>query len=573
MPNARAATALIERDALEPVHPVPHATVPGEDFVSVIIPHYNDIEALNVCIAALRRQTWPADRMEIIIADNNSACGLANIEKIADGCRVIHAAIQGAGPARNEGAAAARGNILAFIDSDCHPRQDWIERGVKGLAGFDFVGGYVETAARDPSRPTPVEAWEIVFGFNFERHISVEGYTGSGNMWVWRHVFDSVGGFRASVSEDMDWSFRATAAGYRLGYAPAAAVSHLARASWPDLLTRWRRVVAEHYVLNREKSTWLVRWLAWTAAMPASIVPHAVRVLRSDRLPNWQSKSAALVILIAHRLWRTGFMLRLLFTAARPDGHSTLPPYDKGGSKSRSFAGLTFADMTLAEAVSELTEAAKRPGWRFVVTPNAANFAQLAGPDKFLLNLYRQAEFCFLDSRVIFVLAKLFGRRPPQVVTGADLVAALFNSRMARACSICIVGGGDDAPARLRARFDLPNLYHINPAMGFASNNDQVTEVAAFVTNCQADFTFLVVGFPAQELVASEITRSGLARGVGICAGASIDFLTGTQRRAPRLLQKFALEWLFRLIQQPKRMLYRYMVVSPRGILFMLRNA
>src|SRR5271167_2742993 len=44
--------------------------------VSVIIPHYNDIHALSICVANLHRQTWPATNMEIIVADNNSACGL-----------------------------------------------------------------------------------------------------------------------------------------------------------------------------------------------------------------------------------------------------------------------------------------------------------------------------------------------------------------------------------------------------------------------------------------------------------------------------------------------------------------
>ena len=289
----------------------------GESFVSVVIPHYNDLDSLRVCLAGLRRQTWPSERMEIIVADNNSACGMDEVAAVADGCRVVHAPIQGAGPARNAGVAVARGDILAFIDSDCDPQPDWIEHGVRGLQNYDFAGGHVVTAARDPARPTPVEAWEMVFGFNFERFILSEGYTGSGNMWVWRRVFDDVGGFRTGVSEDMEWSFRATAAGYRLGYERGAVVSHFGRATWPDLLHRWRRVLAEHYALTREKPAWLVRWLAWTAGMPFSIAPHVIRVFRSDRLPDWKSRFAAVSVLVAHRIWRTVFMVRLLLEDGR----------------------------------------------------------------------------------------------------------------------------------------------------------------------------------------------------------------------------------------------------------------
>ncbi len=282
-------------------------------FVSVIIPHYNDLAALRVCVAGLRRQSWPADRLEIIVADNNSACGLDAVAAAAADCRVVHAPIQGAGPARNAGVSASRGDILAFIDSDCEPLAGWIENGVRSLRTYDFAGGHVETAPRDPDRPTAVEAWEMVFGFDFERYILVEGYTGSGNMWVWRSVFETVGGFRTGVSEDIDWSLRARAAGFRLGYEPSAAVTHLARAHWSDLLGRWRRVIAEHYALTREKPFWVLRWLAWTFGMPLSIGPHLVRLVRSDRLPKRQSKAAAAAVLIGHRLWRTGFMMRMLF--------------------------------------------------------------------------------------------------------------------------------------------------------------------------------------------------------------------------------------------------------------------
>lgn len=290
----------------------PQNLATDQPFVSVIIPHYNDLDALSICIASLKRQTWPAGRMEVIIADNNSACGIDAVIAKAPGCRVVPAPIQGAGPARNAGAAIAHGEILAFIDSDCDPQPDWVENGVRALAKYDFAGGHVLTTARDPLRPTPVEAWEMVFGFDFERYILIEGYTGSGNMWVWRTVFDAVGGFRAGVAEDMDWSVRARATGFRLGYERGAVVSHLARSDWSELLRRWRRVLAEHYLLTREKPFGRLRWAARTGAMPLSIGPHSVKLLRSERLPGLREKASAMAVLVAHRLWRTYYMARLM---------------------------------------------------------------------------------------------------------------------------------------------------------------------------------------------------------------------------------------------------------------------
>lgn len=289
-------------------------------FVSVIIPHYNDLDALRVCLAGLARQNWPADRMEVIVADNNSACGIDAVVAAAPGCRVISAPIQGAGPARNAGVTVARGAVLAFIDSDCEPDADWVHFGARSLATCDFAGGHVRTAPRDPAHPTPVEAWEMVFGFDFERYILVEGYTGSGNMWVGRAVFDAVGGFRTGVSEDVEWSHRARDMGFRLGYERRAAVSHLARPSWRDLLSRWRRVLAEHHQLALERRFGRARWAAKTVAMPLSAGPHLLRVLRSDQLPHARAKAAAAAVLLAHRLWRTGYMTRLLLTGSGRTG-------------------------------------------------------------------------------------------------------------------------------------------------------------------------------------------------------------------------------------------------------------
>lgn len=284
-------------------------------FVSVIIPHFNDLPSLRCCLAGLDGQTIGRDRFEVIVADNNSQCGLHAVRAAAPDCQVIHAPVQGAGPARNAAAAICRGTILAFIDSDCRPDPQWIEHGIAALERFDFAGGHVCNIPDDPAAITDVEAWELEFGFDFERYIR-GGYTGSGNMWVWRDVFHAVGGFRAGVSEDMDWSFRARRAGYRLGYAPLAIVSHYARRDWAALQARWVRVIREHYLLTSERPFGRLRWAAWTAAMPASIVPHLWRVACSTRLPTPALKMAATRILIRHRLWRTWVMCRMAASTA-----------------------------------------------------------------------------------------------------------------------------------------------------------------------------------------------------------------------------------------------------------------
>ena len=280
-------------------------------FVSVIIPHYNDLDGLRLCHARLLAQTWPRPGFEIVVADNNSRCGLAAVQAAAPGAVVVPAPVQGAGPARNAAVAASRGTLLAFIDSDCLPEPDWIREGVAALSRHDFAGGTVLTLARDPARPNAVEAFEIVFNFNFKRYIERVGFSGTGNLFVPRAVFDRVGGFRPTVAEDMEWCFRARACGYRIGFAERAVVGHPARQTWAELKRRWARMLAEDYSLALMRPTGRLAFTAKALAMPLSVLPHGAKVLASDRLPDLRTRLAAILILARLRLWRTGRMLRL----------------------------------------------------------------------------------------------------------------------------------------------------------------------------------------------------------------------------------------------------------------------
>jgi GT2 family glycosyltransferase len=215
----------------------------SSDFVTVVIPHYDDLDNLKRCLDRLRRQSWPADRYEIVVADNNSPAGAPAIQRMFPDIRVVAAPEQGAGPARNAGVATSRGDILAFIDSDCFAEGGWLAEGVGALADFDYVGGKVVTAIADPEHVTPAEAYEAVFAFNFEKYIRKDKFAGTGNLFVPKAVFERVGGFKAGVSEDMEWCWRANALGYRLGYAEKAVVQHAARRAWRDFRGKWDRVI------------------------------------------------------------------------------------------------------------------------------------------------------------------------------------------------------------------------------------------------------------------------------------------------------------------------------------------
>ena len=285
--------------------------------VSVIVPHYNDLEGLEICLAALGRQTFPAEHFEIVVADNNSPQGAAAVEKVVAGrARVVTVMQRGAGPARNGGAAASRGELLAFIDSDCQADPLWLAEGIKALEACDIAGGSVDVLVKDAGRMTPAEAFERIFAFNMERYVKEKGFVGSGNLFCRRTVFEAVGPFGTGVSEDVDWSHRATAKSFRIGYAPLARVGHPARRNWAELKRKWERINLETYGLVIRRPFGRISWFKTFLLLPLSALAHTPRVLASRQL-NWRQKISAVGMLYRLRLWRMMDYGRLLLSGPR----------------------------------------------------------------------------------------------------------------------------------------------------------------------------------------------------------------------------------------------------------------
>lgn len=281
--------------------------------ISVIIPHYEDVDNLVRCVGMLRAQTIDAARFEIVVADNNSPIGIDVVRQaVGTLARVIEAPEQGAGPARNAAVAASTGAVLAFIDSDCRPRPDWLERGLAALRSTDMVGGRVDIVATDPAHPNPIEAFEMATAFPIRDYVERKSFAVTANLFVPRAIFDAVGVFRSTVAEDMDWCRRAVAAGYRLGYADDVGVAHPARASWAELSRKWRRTTSETFALTMERPGGRGRWLAQCLLVLVSIAPHGARMLVTPKLHGAGARTGAIATLIRIRGFRFARGLALL---------------------------------------------------------------------------------------------------------------------------------------------------------------------------------------------------------------------------------------------------------------------
>lgn len=280
--------------------------------ISVIIPHYNDVDGLARCLESVLRQDFTGP-YEVIVADNGTPGGLGTLPRRFPSVHFLSVPERGAAPARNGAMAVARGRLFAFIDADCIAAPDWLEHGVEALGFADLVGGDIGVTRADALAPTAVECFEQVFAFRQRDYIQKKRFSVTANLFATRAAAEAIGAFRNHVAEDMDWCHRGAALGFRLAFNGKARVDHPARRSWADLARKWDRLIHERWngCIARGLAA-RAHWFALSVATALSVGPHLVRVMTSERLETLGEKLKAAGVLIRIRLWRSCKMISLL---------------------------------------------------------------------------------------------------------------------------------------------------------------------------------------------------------------------------------------------------------------------
>jgi N-acetylglucosaminyldiphosphoundecaprenol N-acetyl-beta-D-mannosaminyltransferase len=243
----------------------------------------------------------------------------------------------------------------------------------------------------------------------------------------------------------------------------------------------------------------------------------------------------------------------------------------RGGVRRLEFLGPAFDRIGLDEAAG-LVERQARSGaaFTYAVTPNVDHVMRLERRPE-LARAYERAWMTLCDSRIIARLARMSGLALP-AAPGADLVQRLFERYIRPDDRVAVIGGSAGAIATLRATYGLENLVWLDAPQGLAANAAARTLCARFIADAKAQWVFLAVGSPQQEQIAEEAAGMPDTVGVGICCGASLDFLTGRTARAPLWMRKAGLEWLHRLGSEPGRLWRRYLIDGPGIFALWLRQ-
>jgi N-acetylglucosaminyldiphosphoundecaprenol N-acetyl-beta-D-mannosaminyltransferase len=227
--------------------------------------------------------------------------------------------------------------------------------------------------------------------------------------------------------------------------------------------------------------------------------------------------------------------------------------------------GVEIDVCTMQEAVCRILDSAPSPrGCEFVVTPNL-DHAVLLEKNAGLRSAYEKAGLVLADGWPVVLASRLLGRSLPERVTGSDLVPALFEAAQASGhpLKVYLLGAGpgvaERAALNIHKKWPLVTVVGTySPPMGFERDPQECRAIIERINQANPELLVLGLGAPKQELWIDK-HQADLSARWALCVGATIDFLAGEKRRAPRWMQRLCLEWLFRLGSEPKRLFRRYL--------------
>lgn len=212
-----------------------------------------------------------------------------------------------------------------------------------------------------------------------------------------------------------------------------------------------------------------------------------------------------------------------------------------------------------------------------LVTPNVDHLVKLQ-KDKEFYDVYQQAEWVVCDSKILYQLSKLLKHPLPEAIPGSSFFTAFYlHHKDNPNCKIFLLGAKEGVAQKAMKRINQRVGREIivgahSPSFEFEKKEDECKELIDIVNKSGANVLLVGVGAPKQEKWIMKYREKMPNVDIFMALGATIDFEAGTLKRAPAFWQKIGMEWLYRCLQEPKRLFKRYFVDDMQFFYYFMRQ-
>jgi N-acetylglucosaminyldiphosphoundecaprenol N-acetyl-beta-D-mannosaminyltransferase len=233
--------------------------------------------------------------------------------------------------------------------------------------------------------------------------------------------------------------------------------------------------------------------------------------------------------------------------------------------------GLPIDQLTETETIETVVEAVRAGRGGCLFTPNLHHMQAVArGTDGAVYDRSSKlpgGRLVVADGMPLIWASRLRGTPLPERVAGSNLIWSLTGAAARKGVSIFLLGGNPGAAEacaeRMRAEYpDVRIAGCMAPSHGFEQDACALEEIVGTLRAAAPEIVYLALGFPKQEELALQLAPQ-LPTTWFVGVGISFSFVAGEVQRAPRWMQAAGLEWVHRLVQEPRRLFRRYVVDGP----------
>ncbi len=227
------------------------------------------------------------------------------------------------------------------------------------------------------------------------------------------------------------------------------------------------------------------------------------------------------------------------------------------------FMNTEIDNLTMEETLQAVDQLIQENKSTYVVTPNVDHIVQLETSEE-LRAVYDNASLILTDGKPLLWIAKWYGTPIKEKISGSDLFPLLCDMAAKKGYKMFFLGAAEGIAAKaaenLAKRYKGLNVVGTySPPFGFENNEVEMNKIKAMIRKAEPHILIVGLGCPKQEKFMYHHCKE-LQVPISFGLGASLDFEAGNVKRAPKWMSNHGLEWLFRITQDPKRMIKRYLI-------------